>query len=71
VNDFSNQLSHPLPVLDDKTKSYSQFAIFDWFIAFAMLAQENVGHHAGREISQEQNARLGEVLTVFKQSKIE
>ena len=71
VSDFSNQLSHPLPVLDDKTKSYSQFAIFDWFIAFAMLAQENVGHHAGREISQEQNARLGEVLTVFKQSKIE
>ena len=70
LSQFSNQLSHPLPVLDDKTKNYSQFAIFDWFIAFAMLAQENVGHHAGREISQEQNSRLGEILMFFKQSQI-
>ena len=71
LSQFSSQLSHPLPVLDDKTKNYSQFAIFDWFIAFAMLAQENVGHHAGREISQEQNSRLGEILTCFKQSQIQ
>ncbi|MCX8670746.1 putative virulence factor [Gilliamella sp. B2865] len=70
LSQFSSQLSHPLPVLDDKTKNYSQFAIFDWFIAFAVLAQENVGHHAGREISQEQNSQLGEVLTIFKQSQI-
>ena len=70
LTQFSSQLSHPLPVLDDKTKNYSQFAIFDWFIAFAMLAQENVGHHAGREISQEQNSRLGEILTCFKESQI-
>ncbi len=70
LTQFSSQLSHPLPVLDDKTKNYSQFAIFDWFIAFATLAQENVGHHAGREISQEQNSRLGEILTCFKQSQI-
>ena len=70
LSQFSSQLSHPLPVLDDKTKNYSQFAIFDWFIAFAMLAQENVGHHAGREISQEQNSRLGEILMFFKQSQI-
>jgi hypothetical protein len=67
---FTDQLSHPLPILDDKTKNYSQFAIFDWFIAFAVLAQENVGHHAGREISQEQNSRLGEILGFFKQSQI-
>ena len=70
LSQFSSQLSHPLPVLDDKTKNYSQFAIFDWFIAFATLAQENVGHHAGREISQEQNSRLGEILTCFKESQI-
>ncbi|TSJ88828.1 hypothetical protein FPQ14_09680 [Gilliamella apicola] len=70
LTQFSSQLSHPLPILDEKTKNYSQFAIFDWFIAFAMLAQENVGHHAGREISQEQNSRLGEILTCFKQSQI-
>ena len=70
LTQFSSQLSHPLPVLDDKTKNYSQFAIFDWFIAFATLAQENVGHHAGREISQEQNSRLGEILTCFKESQI-
>ena len=70
LSQFSSQLSHPLPVLDDKTKNYSQFAIFDWFIAFATLAQENVGHHAGREISQEQNSQLGEILTCFKQSQI-
>ena len=70
LSEFTNQSSHPLPKLDDKTKNYSQYAIFDWFIAFARLAQENVGHHAGREISQEQNSQLGEILTSFKQSQI-
>ncbi|OCG20342.1 putative virulence factor [Gilliamella sp. App4-10] len=70
LSEFNVQSSHLLPKLDDNTKNYSQYAIFDWFIAFAMLAQENVGHHAGREISQEQNSRLGEILAFFKQSQI-
>lgn len=70
VAEFTHQQSHPLPILDEKTKNYSQYAIFDWFIAFAMLAQENIGHHAGREISQEQNSRLGEILASFKQAYI-
>jgi hypothetical protein len=70
LSEFNVQSSHSLPKLDDNTKNYSQYAIFDWFIAFAVLAQENVGHHAGREISQEQNSRLGEILGFFKQSQI-
>lgn len=70
LNEFVMQSSHQLPKLDNNTKNYSQFAIFDWFIAFATLAQENVGHHAGREISQEQNSRLGEILACFRQSQI-
>ncbi|MCO6547742.1 MAG: hypothetical protein J6583_08190, partial [Gilliamella sp.] len=70
LSELNVQSSHSLPKLDDKTKNYSQYAIFDWFVAFAMLAQENVGHHAGREISQEQNSRLGEILNFFKQSQI-
>ncbi|MWP62352.1 putative virulence factor [Gilliamella sp. Pas-s25] len=70
LSEFNVQSSHLLPKLDDNTKNYSQHAIFDWFIAFAMLAQENVGHHAGREISQEQNSQLGTILASFKQSQI-
>ncbi|MWN32018.1 MULTISPECIES: putative virulence factor [unclassified Gilliamella] len=70
LSEFNAQSSHSLPKLNDHTKNYSQYAIFDWFIAFATLAQENVGHHAGREISQEQNSRLGEILASFKQSRI-
>ncbi|MWP49207.1 MULTISPECIES: putative virulence factor [unclassified Gilliamella] len=69
-SEFNAQSSNSLPKLNDHTKNYSQYAIFDWFIAFATLAQENVGHHAGREISQEQNSRLGEILASFKQSRI-
>lgn len=58
--------SHPLPKLDDKTKIYAQQYIFDWFVAFMKLAQQNVGHSAGREITPEQNNRLGMILAEFK-----
>ncbi|MDF7666629.1 virulence factor SrfC family protein [Orbaceae bacterium ESL0727] len=68
--DFLQASSHQLPKLDDRTKKYTQMAVFDWFVGFSTLAQENVGHNAGREISQEQNSQLGAILTQYKQSYI-
>ncbi|WVD71475.1 virulence factor SrfC family protein [Orbus wheelerorum] len=65
LNEQHGSMSHQLPKLDDKTKIYTQQYIFDWFVAFMKLAQENVGHSAGREISQEQNTRLGSILMQF------
>ena len=62
--------THQLPHLNDKTKIYVQQYIFDWFIAFMKLAQENVGHSAGREISQEQNRQLGIILEQFNAASI-
>lgn len=70
LEDSVGSVSHQLPKLDDKTKIYAQQYIFDWFVAFMKLAQENVGHSAGREISPEQNAKLGAVLAGFKVAAI-
>ncbi|MDF7671033.1 virulence factor SrfC family protein [Orbaceae bacterium ESL0721] len=67
---LSADSSRNIPKLDDNTRRYTQIAVFDWFIAFSALAQENVGHSAGREISQEQNSQLGEIISQFRQASI-
>ncbi len=54
-----------LPELGDTPVNFSAIYITDWLQAFAALAVENAGHHAGREISMEQNARLGDILAFF------
>ena len=51
-----------LPELAAKPVNYSGLFIVDWFDAFKHLAINNAGHAAGRDISPEQNARLGEIL---------
>jgi hypothetical protein len=51
-----------LPVLKPQPVNYSATYIVDWFEAFKHLAVDNAGHAAGRDISPEQNARLGEIL---------
>ena len=51
-----------LPALTAKPVNYSGLFIVDWFEAFRHLAINNAGHAAGRDISPEQNARLGEIL---------
>lgn len=60
-----------LPKLDDKTAKFAQSYIFDWFVAFGYLCEQNAGHSAGREIDATQNAKLGEVLSTFTLAKQE
>ena len=36
----------------------------DWGVALRAFGNDNVGHSAGRDISDEQNRRLGEILAL-------
>lgn len=51
-----------LPELPPEELPYSGSYILDWLEAFRGLAVDNAGHSAGREITPEQNLRLGEIL---------
>jgi len=55
-----------LPALATEEIAYSGAYILDWLAAFRVLAVGNAGHSAGREISPEQNLRLGEILHRFR-----
>ncbi|MGY6216116.1 putative virulence factor [Methylolobus aquaticus] len=57
--------SGSLPELPDEELSYSGAYIMDWLEAFTSLAIGNAGHRAGREITPEQNVRLGEILATM------
>lgn len=59
-----------LPKLSNYTGDYTKNYLADWFIAFMEFAQSNAGHSAGREIDAVQNARLGEILNVFRNSAV-
>lgn len=61
---------HQLPHLNDKTKPYMKVYIYDWCVAFKKLAQQNIGHSAGREINQEQNQQLGMILNQFNAASL-
>lgn len=51
-----------LPVLAPTQVNFSAHFIVDWFEAFKDLAVANAGHAAGRDVSPDQNARLGQIL---------
>jgi hypothetical protein len=55
-----------LPQLPPKPINFSGLFILDWLDAFARLAVDNAGHSAGREITPEQNERLGQILAQMK-----
>ena len=59
-----------LPKLNERTNNFMKNYLFDWFVAFGQFAESNAGHSAGREIDASQNAKLGDVLTVFSTSAI-
>lgn len=59
-----------LPVLDNQTSNFMQRYIYDWFVAFGAICEQNAGHSAGREIDATQNAKLGEVLRQFTSSRV-
>lgn len=53
------------PHLPDIPINFSGIFILDWFEAFRSLAIDNAGHAAGRDISPQQNARLGEIIGII------
>lgn len=55
-----------LPVLPIEEIPYPGMYVLDWLEAFRVLAIGNAGHSAGREITPEQNQRLGEILQVIR-----
>ena len=59
-----------LPKLSEHTGAYTKNYLFDWFVSFAAVCEQNAGHSAGREIDATQNAKLGDVLRQFTTSKI-
>jgi hypothetical protein len=57
---------HRLPHLPERPVNFSGLYILDWFEALRHLIIDNAGHSAGREITPEQNARLGGILGVIE-----
>ena len=55
-----------LPVLPADEIPYPGMFVVDWLVAFHHLAVGNAGHSAGREITPEQNQRLGEILASIR-----
>ncbi|GAA0579327.1 putative virulence factor [Halomonas salifodinae] len=53
------------PRLPDQPVNQALVYLGDWLSALCLLTQENAGHSGGREITIEQNERLGEVLEMF------
>ncbi|MEQ4924604.1 putative virulence factor [Proteus hauseri] len=51
--------------------NYTFLFVFDWLIALSAIITENAGHSAGREISAEQNALLGQIIQTMKSSVVE
>jgi len=50
----------PMPI------RYAEHFILDWLEALRRLVTDNAGHAAGRDISPEQNARLGQILATIR-----
>ncbi|WP_311748845.1 putative virulence factor [Proteus penneri] len=51
--------------------NYTLLFVIDWLIALSAVITENAGHSAGREISAEQNAQLGQIIQTMKSSVVE
>jgi hypothetical protein len=58
--------SGAVPQLPPDEIAYTWAYVADWLTAFTRLAIANAGHSAGREITPEQNKRLGEILGVIR-----
>ncbi|MGH8547377.1 MAG: putative virulence factor [Methylococcales bacterium] len=54
-----------LPDLPEQPARYFAYFVKDWLDSFANLVVSNAGHSAGRDITLEQNQRLGEVLKLI------
>jgi hypothetical protein len=59
-----------LPHLAHQPVNQAVLYLADWLSGICIVTQENAGHTAGREITMEQNERLGSVLTTFRQPEV-
>ncbi len=57
------------PIAAKPVDYYSQYAV-DWLLALGRLVMDNAGYDAGRDISPELNARLGQTLAQLKAAKL-
>lgn len=57
--------SGQLPDLAEQPARYFAYFVKDWLDSFENLVVSNAGHSAGREITLEQNQRLGEILALI------
>ncbi len=53
------------PQLPEHPVNQAAIYLGDWLSGLCLMTQENAGHGGGREITIEQNERLGEVLEMF------
>ena len=58
--------SGALPELPEQPTNFTVNYLFDWLVAFSRLVTGNAGHSAGREITPEQNEKLGAIIATFK-----
>jgi hypothetical protein len=58
--------ANALPALPARPVNFSGRYILDWLEALRHLILDNAGHSAGRDITPEQNARLGEILAAIE-----
>jgi hypothetical protein len=58
-----------LPPLGEKLADYYRQYVFDWLTSLGRLVIENAGFDAGRDISAELNANLGEILKQLEAAK--
>lgn len=63
---FAQDMIPPGMEIGDTRAPMARDAFLDWGVALRAFGKENVGHAAGREISDEQNARLGEILRTIE-----
>lgn len=64
------EMVNGLPKLSEQPSTFTRDYLFDWFVAFGAICEQNAGHSAGREIDAAQNAKLGDILNRFTTSKI-
>lgn len=64
------EMVNGLPKLSAQTGDFTRHYLFDWFVAFGAICEQNAGHSAGREIDAAQNAKLGDILHRFIHAKI-
>jgi len=63
-------LSGELPHLAPQPVNQAVLYLADWLSGICIVTQENAGHTVGREITMEQNERLGAVLSSFRQLEV-